>query len=91
MVYVFHAVVHLSFRIDFSFLLTANEPEDKKTSKALGDALRRLAPALRQLGVNVKSLGKHGAYVKWVFSTCESQLISSLECLHVSPEEDLKT
>ncbi len=62
-----------------------------KTSKALGDALRRLAPALRQLGVSVKSRGKHGAYVRWVFSTCDSQLISSLPCLHVSSEQDLKT
>jgi len=33
--------------------------------KGLGDALRRLAPALRQLGIACKSLGKRGSHVHW--------------------------
>jgi len=62
-----------------------------KTSKSFGDTLRRVAPVLRQLGLNIKSLGKRGAYVKWQISSCESSLKSSLECLHVSQQEEMKT
>ena len=37
-----------------------------RTPKGLGDALRRASPALRQLGVECKSLGNIGGKVKWV-------------------------
>ena len=37
-----------------------------RTPKGLGDALRRASPALRQLGVECKSLGNSGGKVKWV-------------------------
>ena len=36
-----------------------------KTPKGLGDALRRAAPALRQLDIDCKCLGKVGGAVKW--------------------------
>lgn len=37
-----------------------------RTPKGLGDALRRASPALRQMGVECKSLGNVGGKVKWV-------------------------
>lgn len=36
-----------------------------RSPKGLGDALRRAAPALRQLGIDCKCLGKIGGVVKW--------------------------
>jgi hypothetical protein len=36
-----------------------------RSAKGLGDALRRASPALRQLGVECKSLGNIGGKVKW--------------------------
>ncbi len=36
-----------------------------RTPKGFGDALRRVAPALRQLGIEVRSGGKIGGVIKW--------------------------
>ncbi|MDK9556664.1 hypothetical protein QQF73_03430 [Marinobacter sp. M216] len=36
-----------------------------RTPKGLGDSLRRTAPALRQLGIECKCLGKIGSNVQW--------------------------
>lgn len=36
-----------------------------RSAKGLGDALRRAAPALRQIGIECKCLGKVGGAVKW--------------------------
>ncbi|WP_313302929.1 toprim domain-containing protein [Diaphorobacter sp.] len=36
-----------------------------RSAKGLGDALRRAAPALRQMGIHCKCLGKIGSTVKW--------------------------
>ncbi|MDR5899977.1 DNA-primase RepB domain-containing protein [Halomonas vilamensis] len=40
-----------------------------RSDKGMGDALRRAAPALRQLGIECKCLGKIGGSVKWQIGT----------------------
>jgi len=52
-----------------------------RSPKALGDLLRRHAPALRQYGIQCQSLGKIGSNVLWRISKKESE--SSRECLNV--------
>lgn len=42
-----------------------------RSPKGLGDALRRLAPALRYKGIDCRSLKKHGGQIFWEISCCD--------------------
>lgn len=48
-----------------------------RSAKGFGDALRRAAPALRQLGFEVRSMGKVGSTVRWFAQKVPN---SSREC-----------
>jgi len=56
-----------------------------RSPKGLGDALRRASPALRQMGIECKSLGNTGGKVRWVIKKKLPTL--SHECHEVMPEQ----
>ena len=60
-----------------------------RTGKGMGDALRRSAPALRQLDIECYSLGKIGSYPKWVIQQKLSN--PSLQSLQVLNKDDTGT
>ncbi len=64
-----------------------------RTPKGLGDALRRASPALRQMGVDCKSLGNIGGKVKWIIKRKQpTPSHASHEVMTpVDSEHDIKT
>jgi len=39
-----------------------------QSAKGFGDAIRRINPVLRQMGISCRSLGKTGGYISWEVS-----------------------
>ena len=62
-----------------------------QSAKGLGDALRRLAPALRLIGYECKSLPKTGGDIRWVVGRAATKSPDPSPASPASPVETLKT
>lgn len=58
-----------------------------RSAKGLGDAMRRAAPALRQLGIVCQCLGKVGGTVKWRIGIREADAPAQADFARASGEE----
>ena len=56
------------------------------SAKGMGDALRRLSPALRTLGFNCKSNQKHGGYILWEITPIPPKELNQCPASPSSPE-----
>ena len=57
-----------------------------KSAKGMGDALRRLSPALRTLGFNCKSNQKQGGYILWEITPIPPKELNQCPASPSSPE-----
>lgn len=79
----------LSQRWKGSVAIVENCGRWPRTPKGFADLLRRAAPALRQLGIEVHSLPKTGGVIKWVI---EEKLPRACPERPACPaEQDIKT
>jgi hypothetical protein len=67
-----------------------------RTPKGFADALRRAAPALRQIGIECRSLPKTGGEIRWIIESRENDSVvspASPECPSVieKQEQDIRT
>ena len=58
-----------------------------RSGKGLGDALRRLAPALRTIGYKCGSEGKSGGNIKWNITQAAVKLHEQSPASHASPDQ----
>ena len=60
-----------------------------KSAKGLGDALRRLSPALRTVGYVCKTSQKHGGTITWSISASSNKVSPTSPASPASPAEVL--
>lgn len=76
------------------FKFQSNNDAWPKTPKGFADALRRAAPALRQIGIECRSLPKTGGEIRWIIEPQKINSIShpaSPECPTKKDEQDVRT
>jgi hypothetical protein len=61
----------LNYCPDFGVHYNDSYGDWKITPKQFGSDLKKVAPILRDFGINCESLGKRGSFVKWKITTAE--------------------